>query len=64
MNINTSHIIAMLINPMTDGAMPIACDLINTGNAIQIKYGGLEGWIIQIPIHELQDVIDDDDLHG
>ena len=64
MNITTSNVVALLINPMTDGAVPIACQLQNTGNAIQIKYGGLDGWIIQIPIHELQDVINEDDLHG
>lgn len=64
MNLSETNVIAMLINPMTDGAVPIVCQLKNTGHAIQIHYGGLDGWIIQIPIHELQDVINDDDLHG
>jgi len=64
MTISEADIVGLLINPMTDGAMPIACKLRNVGNAIQIHYGGLEGWIVQIPINELRDVIDDDDLHG
>lgn len=60
----SENIVAVLINPVTDGAMPIRCQLDNIGNAIQIKYGGLDGWIIQIPIQQLQNIIGDDDLHG
>lgn len=56
--------VAMLIDPKTDGAVPIACHLINTGSSIQISYGGLDGWIIQIPISELQNIIGNEDLHG
>lgn len=64
MNLSNGDILALLIDPRTDGGVPIACNLKNVGGAIQLQYGGLDGWIIQIPIHDLQDVIDDDDLHG
>lgn len=64
MKISSSDVVAVLINPLTDGAVPIACQLQNVGNAIQIHCGGLEGWIVQIPIQDLQDIINEDDLHG
>ena len=64
MNLSDGEIVAMLIDPKTDGCVPIGCKLTNVGKTIQLQYGGLDGWIIQIPIHDLQDVIGDDDLHG
>lgn len=60
----SEDVVALLINPVTDGAMPIRCRIENIGNQVQIKYGGLDGWIIQIPMQSLQNVLGEDDLHG
>lgn len=50
--------IAILIDPRTDGAVPIRCKLKIVDDVIQIEYGGLDGWILQIPIKELRRIID------
>lgn len=42
-----------MINPETDGAMPVDCQLQMTGDKMQISYGGNRGWIIQVSTNDL-----------
>ena len=57
-------IVALIIDPRTDGGVPVKCKLKNIGSSIQLHYGGLDGVIIQLPIKALQDVLYSEDLHG
>lgn len=55
--------IAILVDPFTDGAVPIKCNLQVSGGYVNLKLGK-EGWILQVPLTELQNVIGSEDLHG
>lgn len=53
----------VIINPETDGAIPVKAKLKNVGDKIEIEYGGLKGIIIQLKIKDLQTLLADE-LHG
>lgn len=54
---------AILIDPFTDGAVPVKCDGQVKGNYIQFTLGK-DGWILQVPIQAVQNMIGSEDLHG
>ena len=52
---NTSVVI---INPETDGAMPVPCVIEDMGSKIQLKIGGVRGMIVVVEKEALEVVMD------
>ena len=50
---------AILVNPETDGAMPVSCELTIVGDKIQFWCNGLKGWIIQIQLEDIIKTLED-----
>lgn len=44
---------ALLINPETDGGMPVSCQIKVVGERMQFWCLGNRGWIIQVPINSI-----------
>ena len=55
--------VALLINPKTDGAVPLRSELNVVNNKLQIKCKGDNGFIIQLSLDDILSVINSD-LHG
>jgi len=55
--------IALLVDPKTDGAKPLRCELQNDGGYMQLECKGDNGFIIQVPIQDILTILNSD-LHG
>ena len=56
-------VVAILIDPKTDGGKPLRCELTNVGSHIQLECKGDNGFIIQVLVQDVLTVINND-LHG